>query len=238
MNPVYGEPGHEMGPELAFGWTMADAMGNDQTGTRGVEILILKVAWGGKSLHEDFRPPSSAKDKLETGTYYLAALANIDQTLSRLSDIVPGYTHDRGYKIEGLAWNQGWNDGFDDDAAFEYESNLANLIRDFRTDLGILDLPVVIAVSGMNGRDLTQLKKKARKKRINAIIEAQFAVATYPEFEGSVTSVETRDFYREAIPYSPGDESYHWNNNCESYWLIGEAMGKAMADLVLSRDSI
>jgi len=237
-NPMYDVPGHEIGPELGFGWTIGDAMGkqNHQNEKGGVEILLLKVAWGGKSLHEDFRPPSKDSDDLPTGRYYLAVLANIRQTLSRLSDIVPGYTDDRGYEIEGLAWNQGWNDGLTDEAAFEYESNLADFIRDIRTDLEIPDLPVVIGVSGMCGWHLDQNKK--RKDRLNAVIEAQFAVANYPEFEDSVASVETRDFHREAMPYSPGDEKYHWNNNCESYWLIGKAMGEAMVDLVLWREAI
>jgi alpha-galactosidase len=66
-------------------------------------------------------------------------------------------------------------------------------------------------------------------------VNAQLAVANstkYPEFEGTVASAETRDFYRDKEPASPGDEIYHWNNNCESYWLIGQAMGEAMVDLI------
>ena len=52
----------------------------------------------------------------------------------------------------------------------------------------------------------------------------------YPEFFGRVASVETRDFARD-VRHSPGDQIYHWNNNCESYWLIGKAMGEAMLRL-------
>ena len=51
-----GDPGQfQMGPELGFGWTVGDAFnegGDDR-------ILLLKIAWGGKSLAVDFRPPSS-----------------------------------------------------------------------------------------------------------------------------------------------------------------------------------
>jgi hypothetical protein len=75
--------------------------------------------------------------------------------------------------------------------------------------------------------------------RRTRIIEAQMAVADpkkYPEFEGTVASVETRDFFRDK-PDSPGDQIYHWNNNCESYWLIGEAMGKAMVSLLRNKNN-
>ena len=46
-----GEPGEKLGPELAFGITMQNRL--DQP------ILIIKTAWGGQSLHTDYRSPSS-----------------------------------------------------------------------------------------------------------------------------------------------------------------------------------
>ena len=105
-----------------------------------------------------------------------------------------------------------------------------NLIRDVRIDLGIPDLPISIGVSGMGGWN-------ANERRTD-IVNAQLALSNatkYPEFEGTVASVETRDFYREKEPVSPGDQGYHWNNNCESYWLIGQAMGEAMVDLIRNK---
>ena len=47
----YSMPGERIGPELAFGITMQNGL--DQP------ILIIKTAWGGQSLHTDFRSPSS-----------------------------------------------------------------------------------------------------------------------------------------------------------------------------------
>ena len=111
----------------------------------------------------------------------------------------------------------------------EYEFNLANLIRDLRVDLGKPDLKVAIGVSGMLGPN-------SKDDRLD-IINAQFAMMNstkYPEFEGSVEVVETRDFYREP-EISPSGYQYHWNANCESYWLVGKAMGEAMLRL-LGRD--
>ena len=52
-----------MGPELGFGWIVGDALNTNENDDK---ILIVKIAWGGKSLEVDFRPPSSGN----TGPYY------------------------------------------------------------------------------------------------------------------------------------------------------------------------
>ena len=54
---VYGGK-HHFGPELGFGDVMGDTLGN--------QVLLVKTAWGGKSLAKDFRPPSSGG---EVGPY-------------------------------------------------------------------------------------------------------------------------------------------------------------------------
>lgn len=48
----------------------------------------------------------------------------------------------------------------------------------------------------------------------------------------NVNSVETRDFWRE-IDESPMDQDYHYNRNAETYYLVGEALGRSMVDLLL-----
>ena len=55
---VYGDV-HHFGPELQFGHVVGDALENP--------VLLIKTAWGGKSLYRDFRPPSSGG---EVGKYY------------------------------------------------------------------------------------------------------------------------------------------------------------------------
>jgi Carbohydrate esterase, sialic acid-specific acetylesterase len=45
------KPGDKIGPEFTFGLTMDKAFDEP--------VLIIKAAWGGKSLHTDFRPPSA-----------------------------------------------------------------------------------------------------------------------------------------------------------------------------------
>jgi alpha-galactosidase len=134
-----GDPGSnsvEMGPELSFGWTLGDEF-RKQTDHQQ-QILLLKVAWGGRSLAVDYRPPSSGGT---TGLFYEALMADTYKTLANLERYFPDYSKIGSYEIAGFAWHQGWNDGCDDGMTKEYEFNLANLIRDIRRDLGVPDLP-------------------------------------------------------------------------------------------------
>jgi hypothetical protein len=105
-----------------------------------------------------------------------------------------------------------------------------------RRDLGAPALPVTVGVSGMGGyRPYSDTQcTGALDVLTDTIIPAQFAVANaslHPQFRGTVTAVETRQFHREAR-FSPGNQCYHWNNNCESYWRVGQAMGLSMLTLL------
>jgi len=53
----------------------------------------------------------------------------------------------------------------------------------------------------------------------------------HPEFAGTVTSVDTRDFWRE-VGESPRGQDYHYNRNPETYLLVGEAMGREMVKML------
>ena len=67
--------------------------------------------------------------------------------------------------------------------------------------------------------------------RALSLMAAQAAVAKRPEFAGTVDFVGTRDFYR-SPERSPSRQGYHWNSNAETYYLIGDGMGRAMLELV------
>lgn len=66
------------------------------------------------------------------------------------------------------------------------------------------------------------------------VAKAQLAVSgekgNYPEFEGNVKTVETRDFWPDAEE-SPKDQSFHYHQNAKTYMQVGEAMGKGMLEL-------
>jgi alpha-galactosidase len=207
----YGAGKDRIGPEFQFGHVVGDHFDNP--------VLLIKTAWGGKSLAKDFRPPSSGG---EVGPYYTEMLGHIRRVLSELDKEFPE-NGGRGYELAGFGWHQGWNDGCGREQTAEYEENMVNFIRDVRKDLGVENLPFVIANSGFGGRN-------QKVDRRLGIMEAQAKAAARPEFKGNAVCVETRDFFRPAEE-SPSRQGYHWNSNAETYFLIGDAMGKAMIEL-------
>ncbi len=228
----YGARQDMIGPELGFGWVMGDALQEP--------VLLIKCAWGGKSLAVDFRPPSVGKppyslgekvdaaieqDPAIVGKYYRETLALTKAALASIKDLVPG--SDGRYVLSGFAWHQGWNDRINDKFNAEYENNMARFIRDMRKDLGVPSLPFVIAETGMNGPEESH-------PRALSLTKAQAAVAERPEFKGNVAFVGTRAFWRPQ-DQSPNGQGYHWNSNAETYYLIGAAMDEAMKRLVAAR---
>lgn len=204
----YGARNDRIGPEFQFGHLLGDHFDS--------QVLIIKTAWGGKSLAVDFRPPSSGG---QVGPFYTEMMNHIREVLKNLKTHFPDYDGG-GHQIVGFGWHQGWNDGCNAGHVAQYEENLANLIRDVRKQLGVADLPFVIANSGFGGRN-------QKVERRLGIVAAQAAVVDYPEFQGTVACVDTRDFFRPP-EQSPSRQGYHWNGNAETYFLIGDGMGSAM----------
>lgn len=125
----YGADEGKFGPELTFGSTIQSLIGEP--------VLIIKTAWGGKSLHTDFRPPGAGpylfrgeeitrlekqgKDvkavrgekKKATGQYYRLTVDFVKKILGDLENVVPGYDPSMGYELAGFVWFQGWNDMVD-----------------------------------------------------------------------------------------------------------------------------
>ncbi len=204
--------GGAIGPELGFGWVTGDYLEN--------QVLLIKVAVGGTSLAGDWRPPGSGG---KVGGWYTEMIRSVKEQLQNLKTDFPNYDG-KGFEIAGFGWHQGWQDGCVQAMADEYEVNMINFIKDVRKDLGVANLPFVIGGSGFGGWD----QKVARRLQISA---AQQAAAQRPEFKGNVLYVETRGFFRPR-EQSPTGFGYHWNCNAETYYLIGEGMGRAMVELL------
>ena len=127
----YGASGRgpKIGPELTFGIYMKQHVDEP--------ILIIKTAWGGKSLNTDFRPPSAGpyefnaqqlenlkkqgKDIAQaragrakmTGQYYRLMMEHIKKVLGNIKRVYPAYDSKAGYELAGFVWFQGWNDMVD-----------------------------------------------------------------------------------------------------------------------------
>jgi hypothetical protein len=131
---------NSFGPELMFGWTVGDARISER-------VLLVKTAWGGKSLAVDFRPPSAGEGNysgvkpIQYGYFYRAMIMDVMDTLSNLGNYVPDYDESAGYELAGFVWFQGWNDMLNYDTVNEYGPNLVKFIRDVRLDLDEPDLP-------------------------------------------------------------------------------------------------
>ena len=65
-----------------------------------------------------------------------------------------------------------------------------------------------------------------------ALRAAQKAAAELPEFKGGVAFVETSGFARPADESPNVGHGHHWFGNAESYFLIGDALGRAMLELL------
>ena len=204
----YGSPGR-IGLELEFGHVMGNHYDEP--------VLLIKTAWGGKSIHRDFRPPSSGGS---TGEFYKKMLAEYREGLVKLGDEFPQLAK-RKPELSGFVWFQGWNDMFDGDALKEYEANLINLVKDVRKEFRQPNLPVVIGELGNGG-------PKAGNNML-AIREAQKAAAK--ALGPNTMFVQTTQFARPAKESPNVGHGHHWYGNAESYFLIGDALGQALLRL-------
>ena len=202
----YGSKGR-FGPELGFGWTVGDALDEP--------VLIIKAAYGGRSLFRDFRPPSAGlpdeaylhkelerarKRKPETtlddvkkmyGFAYRDMLGEVSNVRRNYQTLFPEL-QGKELELAGMVWFQGWNDMINADYSAAYTENLVHFIKDVRKDLGAPGLPLVIGQLGVGGpyqgEDRTKDKKEAFKAN-------QAAAADRPEFQGNVAVVKTDQYW-------------------------------------------
>jgi hypothetical protein len=209
---VYGDS-HHFGPELQFGHVLGAHFDN--------QVLLIKTAWGGKSLYKDFRPPSSGG---EVGRYFTLMIAQVREALSNLKTDFPGYDGG-GYEIAGFVWYHGWNDGVSPKTGVvQYETNLVNLIQDVRRELSTPRLPVVIGELTGPWVEAPAEWTKLRK--------AQAAAAARPEFKGNVVFVPTHEFVRKPEDSPNPGHGHHEFGNAETYFLVGDALGQGMKKLL------
>ena len=205
-NPT--EDGGKIGPEFTFGIAMDEHFDEP--------VLIIKTAWGGKSLYYDYRPPSAGtyertKNDVEkdrnlpdgSGHYYRLMTGHVEKVLNDISRIVPDYDEAQGYEIAGFVWFQGFNDMVNRDVYptvpkdssenrfAKYSEWMANFIRDVRKDLKVPDMPFVIGAMGVGGKNANPDNFQFRG--------AMAAPASLAEFKGKVTAIQTGAFWDEPL---------------------------------------
>jgi len=211
----YGALGRDpkIGPEFTFGIYMNKLLNEP--------VLIIKTAWGGKSLHTDFRSPSGGnyemsesqrnqftkrgvdlkqwqaeKDK-ETGHYYRLMIGHVKSVLKDIRKICPAYDEKQGYELAGFVWFQGWNDMCDGQVYPDRNKPggydlYSNLLGHFIRDVRKeLSAPKLPFVIGVMGVGGPDQQVEFR--------QAMVAPTLTDEFKDTVVAVRTETFWDFAI---------------------------------------
>jgi hypothetical protein len=210
------EDGGKIGPEFTFGLTMDAAFDEP--------VLIIKTAWGGKSLHTDFRSPSAgpyvfnetqlanvqkqgkdlaaiqAAKEQETGRYYRLMIEHVRHVLSDIKRVCPAYDEKQGFEISGFVWLQGWNDLVDSGVYPNrhkpggYDAYSDALAHFIRDVRKDLNAPQMPFVIGVLGVGGAKANEQTIEFR-----QAMAAPAERPEFRGNVVAVPTAPFWSEEL---------------------------------------
>ena len=206
-------------PEFGFGWMLHRHYGDQP-------VLLIKTAWGGKSLQIDFCSPSAAARRdNRIGPYYLLMMEQVHQALDHLETHFPEFKG-KGYEIAGFGWHQGYNDMLSKPSDEAYEQNLVDFIRDIRAEFGKPKLPFSIATTGHGGMKVTPEQRLTLAGQLNVANPQK-----HPEFAGNVFTVDSRPF-QYSVEESPTSDSSHWNYNGKTLYLIGKGMGDGMVEML------
>jgi len=224
-----------IGPEIGIGHYVGHVT--------DAPVMILKSCIGNRSLGWDLLPPGSepyehggktqpgyrgtpndpkgngepVQGEWYAGCQYDGDIAAAKKVLDDLDKYYPGA---KEYEVAGFFWWQGDKD-MRNAAHYEmYEKNLIQLIKSLRKDFDAPDARFVTASLGQT--------KKGSQGGDGQILDAMEAVAKSddPELEDKVAFVYTHPLSK------GGSSSGHYGGNPETYMNVGEAMGKAMVELL------
>jgi hypothetical protein len=240
LAPGFGSTGR-IGVELGFGWVVGDALDEP--------VLLLKACIGNRSLGWDLLPPGSEPYEFEgkkvpgyrgtpenpkgngsipagagwyAGKQYDTDIANAKAALENLDKFYPGA---KKYEVAGFVWWQGEKDGGSAAHAAHYEENLVRLIKTLRKEFNAPNAKFVLGTLGE--------AKKGSGGNGGKILQAHLAVdgqtGKHSEFKGNVATVYTN-------PLSNGGSGNgHYGGDAGTYMNVGEAMGKAMVELLKNK---
>ena len=214
----FGASTKQIGPEFTLGIYLEKALDEP--------ILIIKTAWGGRSIHTDFRPPSAgpkvigdnilaqwkernldideetAKATKNVRVTYNQMIAHVQKVLADIGRVVPDYDAAEGFELAGFVWFQGWND-YCDSGTYPNRSkeggydDYTRLLRLFIKDVRKdLAAPDMPFVIGVMGVDGKKGENQADMRNFRA---AQTAAADLPEFEGNVAVVQTSLYWADDL---------------------------------------
>jgi len=203
----------KIGPEFTFGIYMQKTLDEP--------ILLIKTAWGGKSLHTDFRPPSAGPYELNqfqldlykkqgknieevraekaqaSGRFYRLMTDHVKKVLADIKQVCPDYDPQQGYELAGFVWFQGWNDLCDGHVYPNHDkpggfNNYSTLLAQLIRDVRKdLSAPQLPFVIGVMGVGGLQ----ERPNQQTYFRQAMAAPAGLAEFKGKVVNVLTEKYW-------------------------------------------
>ena len=235
-----------IGPEYGIGHVVGNSI--------EAPVMILKSCIGNRSLGWDLLPPGSARyevvekdksgaektyiyagygdspDKWEKGTepqpinwhaglQYDGDVADAKKALADLATHYPGATK---FEVAGFFFWQGEKDCGNAAHASHYEQNLVAFIKSLRKDFNAPNAKFVMATLGEATKGMTDNTGKV----LDAQLAADGTSGKYPEFKGNVATV-----YSNPMAQGGGGNG-HYGGKAEVYMDVGEAMGKAMLELL------
>ena len=234
--------GGRIGPEIGIGHHVGNLV--------DAPVMILKSCIGNRALGWDLLPPGGesfeftdkkgvtwvhpgykgSPERWKKGTepkkitwyagmQYDGDITRAKKVLSELDKYYPGA---KEYEVAGFFWWQGDRDSRSAALSGRYEKNLVHLIKQLRKEFNAPGAKFVCASLGQTKKGATD----GGGKILEAMVAVDGRSGKYAEFKGNVASVY-------AHPLSKGGSSGgHYGGNAETYMNVGEAMGKAMADLL------
>lgn len=240
----FGANEDKIGPELGFGMSLAERT--------EAPILLIKASWGGKSLHYDFRPPSSgpyelsekevASDKADeirsqAGAHYRLLMEQVETVLADVGSHHPSYDPTVGYDLAGFVWFQGFNDQFSDPFRDNYKNNMIAFIKDVRSQLDAPSLPFVIGVlgTGITAEKVDQnpVSLGQRAAAADPSLDLVTAVESYPLYDLAALEVFNKGWQQHLAEWTAvgSDRPYHYLGSGKFFIRLGNAFAEAIVDL-------
>lgn len=243
--------GGNLGPEYGLGHPLGNAI--------DAPVMILKACIGNRSLGWDLLTPGSERYEMGGKVYpgykekpdswpadpakgkatepppwldkngkpieWYAGKQwddDIGDAKKALADLEKHYPGAKGAEVAGFFFWQGEKDAGNPAHAAKYEENLVRFIKTVRTEFNAPNAKFVLGTMGES--------VKGSGGNGGKILEAHLAVdgtaGKYPEFKGNVATIYTNPMAQ------GGSGNGHYGGKAEVYMDVGEAMGKAMVELL------
>lgn len=237
--------GRNLGPEYGIGHPLGNAI--------DAPVMILKCCIGNRALGWDLLPPGSKEfqftdskgvtwvhpgykgsperwkkgEEPKAGSWYAGKQYDVDTNDAKkaLADLGKHYPGATKYEVAGFFFWQGERDAGSEALSSRYEENLVNFIKQLRKDFNAPDAKFVLGTLG----EATKESGGNRGKVLAAHLAVDGKSGKYPEFKGNVATIYTNPMAQ------GGSGNGHYGRKAEVYMDVGEAMGKAMVELLKNK---